>query len=140
MAVVGGVPKQASRNFLGHDSEINTVAFAINGTMYATGSGDKTVKIWDYASGKVQHKLRGSAQSVMSVSFTDDCELVCGSSNDNTARLSLSLSLSLSSLSLSLPRPLSPAHILSHLHLPCLEPDLGPEIGPSATQPHGPHR
>ncbi|CAJ0833276.1 2295_t:CDS:2, partial [Entrophospora sp. SA101] len=58
-----------------------------NGKLFATGSADKTIKVYDITTGNVRQTLTGSAQSVTSVSFNDTSEMIVGASNDNSARL-----------------------------------------------------
>lgn len=38
--------------FLGHEGAVQSVAFTRDGKSLASGSGDKTIKIWDVGSGK----------------------------------------------------------------------------------------
>jgi len=38
----------------GHTEAINTIAFNPAGTLLASGGDDKTIKIWDMTSGKLQ--------------------------------------------------------------------------------------
>jgi len=53
----------------------------------ATGSTDKSVRIWDAISGVQRSVLLGSVQSVMCVEFSPNNELLVGASNDNTTRV-----------------------------------------------------
>lgn len=55
--------------------------------MFATGSNDKKIKIWDVKTGSLKSTLTGCLQSVMCVSFNATDELLLGASNDNAARL-----------------------------------------------------
>ncbi|CAI2173670.1 16579_t:CDS:10 [Funneliformis geosporum] len=70
-----------------HDGEIHSIVSSYDGTMFATGSADKTIKIFDSTTGQVKQTLSGSIQSVMHVSFNNTNEMVAGASNDNAARL-----------------------------------------------------
>lgn len=53
----------------------------------ATGSTDKSVRLWDALSGAQRSVLLGSVQSVMSVKFSPNNEFLVGASNDNTTRV-----------------------------------------------------
>ncbi|KAF9167309.1 hypothetical protein DFQ27_009856 [Actinomortierella ambigua] len=86
-AIFAIVPQQAIRKIPAHESEINTVSLSNSGSLIATGSNDKKIKIWDMKTGSLSKTLTGCLQSVMSVSFNATDELLLGASNDNAARL-----------------------------------------------------
>ncbi|CAG8500555.1 6832_t:CDS:10 [Funneliformis caledonium] len=81
------IPTTLTKKFTPHDGEIHSIVSSYDGTMYATGSADKTIKIFDSTTGQVKQTLSGSIQSVMHVSFNNTNEMVAGASNDNAARL-----------------------------------------------------
>eukprot|EP01102_Stenamoeba_stenopodia_P015154 TRINITY_DN5139_c0_g1_i2.p1 TRINITY_DN5139_c0_g1~~TRINITY_DN5139_c0_g1_i2.p1 ORF type:complete len:477 (-),score=88.43 TRINITY_DN5139_c0_g1_i2:30-1460(-) len=80
------VPSTIKRNFQGHKEEINDIKFNVMGSIFATGSNDKIIKLWDARSGALRSKLSGSVQSVMYVSFSPNEEMVLGAGNDNAVR------------------------------------------------------
>jgi len=53
----------------------------------ASGSDDKTVRLWDAASGRARHKLEGHSDYVRSVAWSPDGGTVASGSDDNTVRL-----------------------------------------------------
>ena len=55
----------------GHSGRVNSVAFSKDGRLLASASGDKTVKLWDPASGALRHTLEGH-EPVYRLSFTED--------------------------------------------------------------------
>ncbi|KAG0339463.1 hypothetical protein BG004_006812 [Podila humilis] len=86
-AIFSIIPQISNRKLTAHESEVNTVAMSNGGTMFATGSNDKKIKIWDIKTGSLKSTLTGCLQSVMCVSFNATDELLLGASNDNAARL-----------------------------------------------------
>src|SRR5438552_744664 len=71
----------------GHSAFIHCVVFSPDGTQVATASDDKTVKIWDSATGKDVHTLRGHTSLVLSVSFSPDGTRLASAGDDKTVRL-----------------------------------------------------
>ena len=58
--------------FRGHTGPVNSVAFSADGKRIATGSTDRTVKVWDAASGQELHAIKGHTSPVNSVVFSPD--------------------------------------------------------------------
>ena len=56
----------------GHTDEVDTVAFSPDGHVLASGSRDKTVKLWDVASGRLLNTLTGHSNYVIQVAFSPD--------------------------------------------------------------------
>jgi WD40 repeat protein len=55
---------------------VRAVAFSPDGLRLATGGGDRTVRIWDTADGRLLHTLTGHTGSVNSVGFSPDGRLL----------------------------------------------------------------
>lgn len=53
-----------------HDKDINAINIQSSGALFASGSQDKTVKIWSVEEGEVQGILRGHKRGVWSVQFS----------------------------------------------------------------------
>ncbi|GFF53087.1 NACHT and WD40 domain protein [Aspergillus udagawae] len=71
----------------GHSDAVYSVAFAPNGHLLASGSYDKTVKLWDTATGALQQTLEGHSDSCRSVAFSPDSRFVASGSFDKTVKI-----------------------------------------------------
>jgi WD40 repeat protein len=61
---------------------VNSVAFSPDGRLLASGSNDKTVKVWEVASGRAVRTLTGHTWPVLSVAFSPDGRLLASGSVD----------------------------------------------------------
>ncbi|MBP5975382.1 hypothetical protein HW132_22265 [Brasilonema sp. CT11] len=87
-ALLNTVSNVAVSNILEeHAKAVNAVSFSPNGKILATASGDKTVKLWDTATGQVIKTLSGHTDSVNGASFSPDGKMLATASGDNTVRL-----------------------------------------------------
>jgi WD40 repeat protein/GTPase SAR1 family protein len=68
----------------GHTSWINSVAVSPDGTWVASGSDDKTVKIWDLETGEYRATLEGHTDMVNAVAITPDGKRILSGSDDHT--------------------------------------------------------
>lgn len=57
------------RTLEGHSDWVLSVAFSADGKLIASGSHDKTIKVWDAASGEVKRTLEGHSDAGETVSF-----------------------------------------------------------------------
>jgi serine/threonine protein kinase len=71
----------------GHANTVRSVAFSPNGKRLATGSGDRTVKLWDATTGQELATLKGHGDWVNSVAFSPDSKRLATGSEDQTVRL-----------------------------------------------------
>src|SRR5262249_45835640 len=64
-----------------------SVAFSPDGKTVVSGSIDRTVRLWDVATGQSLRTLQGHTDAVESVAFSPDGKTVVSGSRDGTLRL-----------------------------------------------------
>ncbi len=75
------------RRFTEHDSGVTSVAVTPDGKYVVSGSGDKTLRLWELATGQEVRRFTGHEGSVTSVAVTPDGKYVVSGSDDKTVRL-----------------------------------------------------
>lgn len=75
------------QTYQGHSRDVYTVAFAADGSTLASGSGDKTVRVWNLETGQCCKTLHGQTNQVLSVAFSPDGQSLAAVSLDQTVRL-----------------------------------------------------
>ncbi|MGW3045418.1 NB-ARC domain-containing protein [Kitasatospora sp. NPDC001159] len=75
------------RNLTGHTGQVVAVAIAPDGTWLTTASSDKTVRIWDPATGRQIAKLTGHTDRVWAVAIAPDGTWLATAGEDGTVRI-----------------------------------------------------
>ncbi len=92
-ALVGGAKNACADNNtqifvqLGHSEFVTSVALSPDGKYVLSGSDDKTLKLWETATGKEIRTFAGHANEVKSVAFSPDGKYALSGSHDDTLKL-----------------------------------------------------
>lgn len=101
LAVAGGEPSQSGTvqlysavepgrpvlKLAGHSDVVYAVAWSADGKRLATGSFDKTVKVWDLPSGNAALTLKDHTDAVLAVAFTPDGKTLASGGRDHSIKL-----------------------------------------------------
>ncbi|BAZ50901.1 serine/threonine protein kinase with WD-40 repeats [Nostoc sp. NIES-4103] len=71
----------------GHASDVNSVAFSPDGKTLASGSDDKTIKLWNPTTGKEINTLKGHFEWIWTIAFSPDGKILASGSKDKTIKL-----------------------------------------------------
>ncbi|MBD1896980.1 serine/threonine-protein kinase [Coleofasciculus sp. FACHB-129] len=72
---------------IGHSSWVRSIAISPDGQTLASGSNDKTIKLWQVDSGKLIHTLTGHSSWVRSIAISPDGQTLASGSGDSTIKL-----------------------------------------------------
>ena len=75
------------RLLVGHNSIVVGVAFHPDGTRIATCGADRTIRIWDTATGTELVTLRGHSNLIQRLAFSPDGRTLASTSDDGTVKL-----------------------------------------------------
>ncbi|MCK4762284.1 MAG: NACHT domain-containing protein, partial [Candidatus Aminicenantes bacterium] len=72
---------------LGHGNWVNSAALSGDNRFIVSAGYDKTVKVWDFESGKLLNTLKGHDNWVNSVALSGDNRFIVSGSSDNTVKV-----------------------------------------------------
>lgn len=78
---------EIAKNILGHLHYVKTLAITQDGQTLASGSSDKTIKIWNLADGNLIRTLFSHESGVIAVAISPDKQTLVSSSNDQTIKI-----------------------------------------------------
>ena len=73
--------------YRGHTERVNTIAWSPDGTCIASGSGDKTVQVWNTFTGDQIFTYCGHSDAVNSVAWSPDGTRIASASSDSTVQV-----------------------------------------------------
>jgi len=76
-----------SQRFYGHQGLIHTLSYSPNGKTLASGSSDRTIKLWNPETGEELTTLTGHQDWVYSVRYSPDGKTLASGSRDETIKL-----------------------------------------------------
>jgi WD40 repeat protein/uncharacterized caspase-like protein len=71
----------------GHTSLVYSVAFSPDGKTLASGSGDRSIKLWSVETGQELRTLSGETKDVRTVAFSPDGKILASGSDNYTVKL-----------------------------------------------------
>jgi WD40 repeat protein len=75
------------RTLFDHSGTVRSVAFSPNGQIIASGSIDRTIKIWEPENGELIHTISGHCSDIYSVAISPDSQILASGSSDGEIRL-----------------------------------------------------
>ncbi|GCE59219.1 serine/threonine-protein kinase [Microcystis aeruginosa] len=75
------------KTLTGHSNWVSSVVYSPDGRYLASGSNDKTIKIWEVATGKGLRTLTGHSRGVLSVVYSPDGRYLASGSWDKTIKV-----------------------------------------------------
>jgi hypothetical protein len=84
---VVGLCRAKALPLLGHTGLVLSVAFSPDGKRLASGSVNKTLKVWDAETGQEKLTLKGHTDAVSSVAFSPDGKRLASASGDKTLKV-----------------------------------------------------
>jgi WD40 repeat protein/tRNA A-37 threonylcarbamoyl transferase component Bud32 len=87
--LIGSLPSSTflKKTLTGHTDAVFSLAISKDGQTLVTGSGDKTIKIWNLSTGELKNSVIGHTDAVFSLVITPDGETLVTGSGDKTIKI-----------------------------------------------------
>ena len=86
-AMLAAAASPAIAGLSGHTDRVHAVAFSPNGKILATGSYDRTIRLWNVATHRQLGALTGTSGDVYSVAFSPNGKILASGGDDRSVRL-----------------------------------------------------
>ncbi len=74
-------------HLIGHSSMVTAVVISPDGQTLATGSRDKTIKLWNLKTGELRQTLTDHSDRILSLAISSDSQILASGSADNAIKI-----------------------------------------------------
>jgi WD40 repeat protein len=85
--IASGGPPQKIQTLIGHPGLVQCLALTPNGLILASGARDRTIKLWDTATGRELVTLGGHEDRLHSLAFSPDGSILASAADDGSVRI-----------------------------------------------------
>jgi WD40 repeat protein len=81
------LPVEPTQTLYGHSNRVSVIDFSLDGKTLASGSHDRTIKLWNLDTAKCHLTLQGHASWVWDIAFHPNSKILASASYDRTVKL-----------------------------------------------------
>ncbi|AFZ21799.1 protein kinase domain-containing protein [Allocoleopsis franciscana] len=76
-----------ANTLMGHSQRVSSIAISSDGQLIASGSEDKTIKVWNLGTGQLLRTLTGHSEGIRSAAISPDGKWLASGGDDKTIKL-----------------------------------------------------